>query len=53
LSNKQIARDLGVGVRTVEGYVSNVFAKCGVRSRTEAALYAVSHHLAEPLTAPD
>lgn len=44
-SNKQIAQQLGVGLRTVEGYVSSVLAKCGVRSRTEAVLYAVSHHL--------
>ena len=45
-SNKEIARALGVGLRTVEGYVSNVFAKCGVRSRTEAVLFALSHNLA-------
>jgi DNA-binding NarL/FixJ family response regulator len=50
-SNKQIASELGVAVRTVEGYLSNVFAKCGVRSRTEAVLYAMSHHLAVPPTA--
>ena len=45
-SNKEIAQALGVGLRTVEGYVSNVFAKCGVRSRTEAVLFALSHNLA-------
>jgi DNA-binding NarL/FixJ family response regulator len=45
-SNKEIAATLGVGLRTVEGYVSNVFAKCGVRSRTEAVLYALRHNLA-------
>jgi len=44
-SNKEIARQLGVGLRTVEGYVSSILAKCGVRSRTEAVLYAMSHHL--------
>lgn len=44
-SNKQIARELGVGLRTVEGHVSNLLAKCNVRSRTEAALFAVTHHL--------
>lgn len=53
-TNKQMALELGVGLRTVEGYVSSLFAKCGVRSRTEAALYAVSHHLvAAPTTEPD
>jgi NarL family two-component system response regulator LiaR len=45
-SNKEIARALGVGLRTVEGYVSNIFAECGVRSRTEAVLFALSHNLA-------
>lgn len=47
-SNKQMARELGVGLRTTEGYVSTLLAKCGVRSRTEAALFAVSHHLVAP-----
>jgi DNA-binding NarL/FixJ family response regulator len=45
-SNKEIAHALDVGLRTVEGYVSNVIAKCGVRSRTEAVLFALSHNLA-------
>ncbi len=43
-SNKQIAFQLGIGTRTVEGYVSSLLAKLGVRSRTEAALWAVDHH---------
>lgn len=45
-SNKEIAVELGVGVRTVESYVSAVLKKLGVRSRTEATLYAIEHHLA-------
>lgn len=44
-SNKQVAAELGLGLRTVEGYVSTVLSKLGVVSRTEAALYAVTHHL--------
>jgi DNA-binding NarL/FixJ family response regulator len=44
-SNKEIATELGVGVRTVESYVSAVLTKLGVRSRTEATLYAIEHHL--------
>ena len=47
LSNKQVAAELSLGVRTVEGYVSNVFSKLGVASRTEAVLFALSHHLIE------
>lgn len=48
LSNKEIAGELGVGLRTVESYVSNVLAKLSVRTRTEAALYAIAHHLVPP-----
>jgi DNA-binding NarL/FixJ family response regulator len=45
MPNKQIASQLGLGLRTVESHVSNVLGKLGLTSRTEAALYAVSHHL--------
>ncbi len=45
LTNKGIANNLGLTLRTVEGYVSNVLAKLGATSRTEAALYALSRHL--------
>jgi DNA-binding NarL/FixJ family response regulator len=44
LPNKQIASQLGLGLRTVETHVSSVLGKLGVTSRTEAALYAVTHH---------
>jgi DNA-binding NarL/FixJ family response regulator len=37
LSNKEIARDLVVTVRTVEEHLKNVYAKLGVRSRTQLA----------------
>ena len=45
LANKHIATELRLGLRTVEGHVSNIFAKLGVTSRTEAVLYALSHRL--------
>jgi two-component system, NarL family, response regulator LiaR len=41
LANKQIARSLGVGEKTVKTHVSNVLMKLGVASRTQAALHAV------------
>ena len=47
-SNKQIARSLYVGERTVKTHVSNILTKLGVRSRTQAALYAVRTGLVSP-----
>ncbi len=44
-SNKQIAAELELGIRTVEGYVSNILGKLGVTSRTEAVTHAISHRL--------
>lgn len=42
LHNKEIARELGLSIRTVEGHLSHVFTKIGVSSRTEAILFALS-----------
>ncbi len=47
LSNKDVARELGLGLRTVEGHVSNVLAKLGVASRTEAVAHALGHHVVD------
>jgi DNA-binding NarL/FixJ family response regulator len=40
-ANKEIAQALTVGEKTVKTHVSNILAKLGVQSRTQAALYAV------------
>lgn len=47
-SNKQIATELRLGLRTVEGHVSSVLAKLGVSSRAEAVAYALGHRLVVP-----
>lgn len=39
--NKEIARQLGISVRTVEGHLASIFTKIGVSSRTAAVLRAV------------
>jgi DNA-binding NarL/FixJ family response regulator len=46
MSNQQVARSLGISIRTVTVHVSNVLRKTGSASRTEAALWAVRHGLA-------
>jgi DNA-binding NarL/FixJ family response regulator len=40
-SNKQIARSLQIGEKTVKTHVSNILSKLGVQIRTQATLYAV------------
>lgn len=40
-TNKEIAQALFLSVRTVEAHLRSIFGKLGVRSRTEAALWAV------------
>lgn len=45
LSNKAIAARLYLSVRTVDGHLSNLYARLGVRSRTEAMRLAIEHGL--------
>jgi DNA-binding NarL/FixJ family response regulator len=47
-SNQQIAAELGLGQRTVEGHVSSVLGKLGVASRAEAVAYVLSHRPVPP-----
>ncbi|HXF70744.1 MAG TPA: response regulator transcription factor [Thermoflexus sp.] len=43
LSNKEIARQLGFTIRTVEFHVGNLLRKLGVASRLEAVMWAREH----------
>ena len=44
-ANKQIARNLYIGEKTVKTHVRRILTKLGVRSRTQAALYAARNGL--------
>jgi DNA-binding NarL/FixJ family response regulator len=52
LTNRTIAREIGIAPRTADQHVHNLFVKVGVRSRAEAVRYALEHELAAP-TEPD
>ncbi|MBF6248941.1 helix-turn-helix transcriptional regulator, partial [Nocardia elegans] len=45
LSNRDIAGELVLSHRTVEGHVEHVLAKLGFRSRTEIAVWAATRDL--------
>ena len=47
-ANKEIAVSLGIGDKTVKTHVSNVLAKLGVQSPTQAALQAARAGLVDP-----
>jgi DNA-binding NarL/FixJ family response regulator len=47
MSNKDIGSRLFITERTARTYVSNILGKLGLASRTQAALWAVEHKIAD------
>jgi DNA-binding NarL/FixJ family response regulator len=45
LSNRRIARELGLSAKTVEMYVSSILGKLGAQSRTDAVVIALARGL--------
>lgn len=45
LSNKEIAEQLFISDKTVKIHVSNILKKLGVKSRSQAIIYAIQHEL--------
>jgi DNA-binding CsgD family transcriptional regulator/tetratricopeptide (TPR) repeat protein len=52
-TNREIAETLFVSVRTVEGTLSHIYAKLGVRSRTELAVFFDEQDGTPPVRGPD
>ena len=53
LSNKQIARKLGLEVSTIKNHVHNIIVKLSVRNRAEAAALMRSPEASLARIAPD
>ena len=47
LVNREIANQLYISEKTVKNHISSIFRKLDVQDRTQAAVYALKHHLAE------
>ena len=45
--NKEIAGTLFISEKTVKNHISSIFRKLDVQDRTQAAVYALKHHLAD------
>ena len=46
-SNPEIAAELHVSRKTVSSHLEHIYAKLGVKTRTEAALFAMRHGMLE------
>jgi len=47
MTNKEIARRMGIAEKTVKSHLTNIFQQIGVRDRTQAALWAERNGLLE------
>ena len=47
-SSREIAKDLHIALKTVEGHRANILGKLGMRDRVELTRYAIRAGLIEP-----
>jgi len=40
-TNKEIASEVGISAKTVEFHLANIYTKIGVRTRTQAGVWAI------------
>jgi DNA-binding CsgD family transcriptional regulator len=45
LQTKQMARELGISIKTADNHIQNVYSKIGVSTRAAAAVFAMQHGL--------
>jgi DNA-binding NarL/FixJ family response regulator len=48
LSNREIAREVGLSQHTIKKYLFRIFDKVGISSRVELVLYAINHGDSRP-----
>ena len=53
LSNKEVARAMGLQEKTVRNYVSAILGKLDLSSRVQAATYALKNHIERVVSLPD
>jgi DNA-binding NarL/FixJ family response regulator len=51
-SNREIASDLFLSVRTVDRHIANIYAKTGLHTKAQATAYALNRGLAEKIERP-
>ena len=45
LQTKQVARDLGISIKTADSHIQHAYRKVGVSTRAAATLFAMEHGL--------
>jgi DNA-binding CsgD family transcriptional regulator len=44
-TNRQLAEELGISIRTIDAHLRSIYTKLGVKSRSAATRYAIEHDI--------